>query len=812
MRHSASLLALVALLVSATAAASEAQPDAPPSPALSPTGSSAATSQLGLPLVLEGQSIGEAPAEVAGLDLVALDARSLSQVLDWRINPETLKALQAQQGFLGVDALSALGIGVVLNRSSLTLDVTLDPKARAAQEIALRSMMQPDGSVAVPAAAFAAGLTGSLQYLRSEGAFSRSTTSLDLSGFANMGGKDGLYLLYGGSIGLSGGRMDYRRDRVLAFHDDVNSALRYSAGDLYPILPTLVGDIQLAGLSIERNYQEIQPLRNVRPTGQRSFRVERPSRIEIYSNGALLRTLEVQPGVVDLRSLPAIATTSNISIVVEDSFGRREIDAFTLSSEIELLATGLSEFNLSAGLLLDDRFGSFRYGDDPVAAGFYRRGVSEGLTLGAHFAAAASVQNLGADTALLILGGLLTSSLTASHGDSGSGAAILVEYRGDPFGLGARNAQLNLRAEGRSRQYENLGSFGGDSLKLDAFAEYRFDLTDMLGLSFGASIFDRYDEPGSTRSVYAGLQASLGRAFVTATGRYAARADGSGDSGVLLTLSLPLGRMHFISANVDSGTGRSRVEFRKRRDFAIPDYDYSGFIQHAPTADEAGARARFANSRFEAEGFASHLLQDAGDTTSMGLRAQAGIAYADGTVAVGRDPGRGFALVKKSASLGSARVDVFGQGSNRRIAQANALGPAVVPQVSPYRPDNISVGIIGDNPYADVGPGEYQTDAGASTGHVIPVGTDVTLSGIVRFLRPDGAPLAARYGIARRQDGGSSEPIFTTSEGRAFIPDLRAGTYLMEFDNGRFHASVDVPSGSDGQIDLGQVIMQEGSR
>ena len=162
--------------------------------------------------------------------------------------------------------------------------------------------------------------------------------------------------------------------------------------------------------------------------------------------------------------------------------------------------------------------------------------------------------------------------------------------------------------------------------------------------------------------------------------------------------------------------------------------------------------------------------------------------------------------------LGEARVDVFGQGSNRRIAQANALGPAVVPQVSPYRPDIISVGIIGDYPYADVGPGEYQTDVGASTGHVIDVGNDVTLSGIVRFLRPDGSPLAARYGYARRPDGSQPEPIFTTSEGRAFIANLRAGTYVIEFDNGRFRASIDVPAGSEGQIDLGQVTMQEGSR
>lgn len=781
-----------------------------PVPSASAVAGSQSDSKLALPTIVDGRPGRDVSVTVRGLQVVGIDAASLADALQDAVQGEVLAQLRARTGSIRTDELSFLGIEANLNEASLVLEIALSSQSRSPQRVILPGGPRETGAQPVEAASFSVGVTGALQYLRTDGAVSRSSAALDLSGFANVGGAGGLYVLYGGLLGISGLERRFQRDAIVAFHDDQDNALRYSAGDIFPVLPRQLGDIQIAGFSLERNFQEIQPLRNVRPTGGRSFRVERPSRVEIYSNGALLRTLDVQPGLVDLRSIAAVGSSTNISIVVEDSFGRTEIDAFSLSSELELLAQDLDEFNISAGFLRDDALGPYSYDKDrPVAAGFYRRGISERLTLGAHFAGTGDVQSLGGDAALHAIGGLIVASATASRADTGTGGAAIFEYRGDPFGLADSNAQLNVQIEGRTRSYRNLASTLTDKIKLDGVAEIRFDLSDTLGVNAGASYFARYDEPGANKSLFAGLQASFGPLFATLTGRYAQRADGRDDSGVLLTVSLPIGRKHFASASADSASQRARLEFRKRRDFGIREFDYSGFVQTSRVGEDLGGRARFSNSRFEIEGVGTQQFGQASNSNAISLRAQAGVGFADGTFAVGRDPGRGFAIVKRVPSFKDILLDVYAQGSNRRVAQANDFGPAVVSQISPYRPDFLRTNILGDFPYVDIGTGTYETLPGAATGSVILVGSPASVTAIAQVVRPDGKVLAAKTGTLKKLETGETQTTFTTLEGRVFVQDLEPGKYLFSFEDGRYSAEVLVPLGAKGQIDFGTVALVE---
>ena len=63
------------------------------------------------------------------------------------------------------------------------------------------------------------------------------------------------------------------------------------------------------------------------------------------------QTIDAGPGQVDLNQIPALSLTSAITIILEDSTGRRELDSFTLANDIELLEQGLNEFNLAIGML-----------------------------------------------------------------------------------------------------------------------------------------------------------------------------------------------------------------------------------------------------------------------------------------------------------------------------------------------------------------------------------------------------------------------------------------------------------------------------
>jgi outer membrane usher protein FimD/PapC len=568
-------------------------------------------------------------------------------------------------------------------------------------------------------------------------------------------------------------------------------------------MPQLVGDVGLAGIGIDRRYEEIQPLRNVRPTGARSFVIERPSRIEVYANGALVKSFDAAPGVVDLRDIPALALSSNVSVVVEDSFGRRELDSFTLSNDLSMLAPGLSEFTLDAGLLRDSGFSGIHYSGRPTAVGAYRRGLSDAVTAGGHFAVASGYQNAGGDIAVAALNGILVGSFSVANGKRGTGGAVSVDFRGDPFGLQSRNGQLTLRADVRSRRFQTLSTFGfEDRTKFDLAADYRFDLKKRLSATMGANYFSTYDQPGANWSVFAGIQANLHRIYITATARLAKRANGDRDDGFLFTLSVPLGK-HLLTATADTSTGRGRVDFRRRPDLDVPYFDYAATVVRDPNDSQATIQGRYGTSRFEAAGY---LTQHSGDYTTSIVKLQTGLAFADGVIALGRDPGRGFAVVSRHPSLSGTAIDIFSNGTGRRAGQVNSLGPAVVPQIGSYRPDEITFNLLDPPVGYDIGTGKYQTQPGAFTGEHISIGTDAYHSAMGILVTPDGNRLSLRYGVLRAPDG-TETPIFTNGAGRAVIGNLAAGRYAIEFEGYRAH--FEVKKNAPAVVELGTVVMEK---
>src|SRR5690606_24682061 len=152
---------------------------------------------------------------------------------------------------------------------------------------------------------------------------------LVLSGFANMGGVKGLNLYFGGDVSVTGDGEGFRRDRILAFRDDPRRALRISAGDILPLQARLAGQLDMLGISFERNHQALDPLRNVRAVGRRSLVLERRSTVEVYVNGALVQSFIADPGPINIRDIPLADLSNNVSVVVEDDLGRRELEAFS---------------------------------------------------------------------------------------------------------------------------------------------------------------------------------------------------------------------------------------------------------------------------------------------------------------------------------------------------------------------------------------------------------------------------------------------------------------------------------------------------
>lgn len=779
----------------APAPAPDPAPAAAPAPFPATSGQRAPrVSRITMVPVLGGNRLPLVTAELTIIELRAIEANSLEASLGTKLAAAQRAELKREAGnFLSVARLQELGITATYDPANLTISLALAPEVVGPQTFSFTDDVRLGAAERVRPADLALGITGNLVGSRDLSDPDADTRLLyNFAGFMNIGGRDkGGYLLFGGLVDLGdNARRRFERDRLIAFKDFEGSVLRAAAGDLVAGLPVIAGEADVAGLSLERRYDALQPLRNIRPTGRRQFTLERPARIEIYANGALVQALQVDAGPVDLNRIPALSLSTNIAIIVEDATGRREIDSFTLANDIELLGAGISEFNVTAGMMRKPTQSGFAYSATPLLTGQYARGFSDVVTAGGHFAVMEDYQNVGLTFASLAPGGAVFLGGSASH-DAASGDigyALSLAYRGDPLRLSDQGNQLNFRFDYRSADYRRLSqTLAPDPVKIDMALDYRLSLTERLAVSLGGNYLEPHGQGPATRAVFGGVQASFGRVLTSATARYA-EIGGRSDQGVLATLTIPLGRNHFSTASYDSVTRQARMEARRVRDITVPEFDYGVIAEHGPLFDRLTGQARFANSRFnldvEMVGTRPAFPGGGRDQNVVNFRLQSGLAYADGTLGIGRNPGRGFVMVDRHASLREARVEVETSGVGRRAGQSNALGPAVVSQLSGYRPDNVRVSVLGAPPGYDIGPGEYLSEPGALSGVKLTIGSDAYRSALVTFVLPDGSPAKLADGVVRNLATGETSGVFTNAAGRAVLSKLAEGQYRVELAGG----------------------------
>lgn len=767
------------------------------------------TAVLNVPVITDQAQAGNVKAEISATDILRASAYDLRRVLGSRINEEVSARLLA----LGADLVPIYqvrqaGIDLRFDTAKLAIIVDIPLAARGAQtfrsgiepKLAGLEVVEPaDVSAGVTLASFTSGDLVTGQEMRSE---------LTLRGFANLGGPSGANLLYGADVSTEG---NFRRDRLVAFIDDPSKVLRYSAGDILPTQSLYGSNFDLFGVSLQRSYQELQPVRNVRPLGRRSFLLERPALIEIYVNGALLRSFNANAGPIDIEDIPVAELSNEVSIVIQDATGRREVDNFTLGNDINLLDQGLSEFAFSAGLLRDNRVSGLSYTSQPVASLFLTTGATDRLTIGGSAVLTERLQGFGAIFAFAGLGGVTQLDAAVSRDGAGMGGAVTVAYRGTPIDLGFGPAQTNLRAEYRTEDFRTLANFGFvDDIRLDLAADVRANLSQKLQMVIGGSFISRYGADQDRYGVFGGLQVQLGTLNLGATARYLRLNPTQDQASILFTMSRMLGRRSNIFGTFDTATGRGRAEFRRLRPLTLPELEFGARAEVEPEAYSLGGRFGFANSRFEAlfDTQQNFRLVSGNSENRSSLRIQTAIGFADGSWGIGRDTSRGFVMVKKHPSLADSEIRVSTGSAGRELGYSNGLGPALVPVLIPFRPQELRIAADNAPIGYNIGAGEYVAMPSARSGVVISVGSDAYHTGLAVLTTFDGQPLGLVTGRIIQVETGLERSFFTNRAGRAVFTQLAPGTYRGLVDGNQFEFEFNVPKDAPGSISLGTLKLE----
>jgi outer membrane usher protein len=758
------------------------EPDGPAA-AINPTGRQVV---LTTPVMQGAAYLGDATMTLAADGRAFIAPSRLLALLEPMLSADALVRLRtATQGRdIGKAELQAAGVALRYNSQALQLELEIAGGSRRARTLTVGNGNPASVGTYVAPADFSAYLNmrGSFDWVQQGGDTGFNAPLLFLDGAARIRG----VVLESELDWRPGGTgPDAQRRGTRLVYDDRDHLVRWAGGDLQPLARGFQSAPEIAGFSASRFYSVLEPQTIIRPRGNRSFRLDRRAVVEVRVNNQLVRRMDLEPGAYDLQDFPFTQGSNDVRLTITDEVGQVETMNFNLFLDQAQLAEGLSEFGFYAGVLSPLGFRGPQYSDTPAVSGFYRRGVSQWLTLGANGQADDRSWIAGAEAVVATpLGSFAGAGAGSDIEDIGRGWAGTLTFQRTIARRGNQVDALSLSVEGRSRNFAPIG-IG------TPFNPYRYTF----GAGYSAAI---------TETIYAGIDArhSLGRdeesdasnvrgtlgwnitPMLSLTSDVAYERDARGDRiGVFMSLVYRPSRGASVRADYDSRFDRGRLSYQAYGGSGAGAYALSADVERSTIGAGITANGTYYGNRAEV-GF-SHFgafENDLGSSTSQrsSMRFGTAFAFADGAFAMGRPIYDAFAIVKAHPTLKGADVLVDPSGGSH-FANTGALGMALQGSLPSYSERSILTTAPEAPISANLGAGSFRLMPPYRGGYALTVGSDYNVSAVGRLLDRQGAPLSLITGTASEIAKPGNEPLtlFTNSEGRFGLTGLAPGVWRI---------------------------------
>lgn len=584
-------------------------------------------------------------------------------------------------------------------------------------------------------------------------------------------------------------------------YDMPEDAQRWSAGAIQMTPGGFLSWPALRGISLQKSYQSLQPLRDIRATGQRSFRLERDAEVELQMNGMPFRRVALRAGDYDLDDLPLANGVNALRVVVKGeaaSDPETYLD-FAIPFNRLLLAPEVTEWAFAVG---DAGDGSAVAITVPVAAGLYRRGIRENMTVSLSGELTRGGLALNANALMQTSLGLVSIDTAARmFPDGGMSHAFGTTFELTPA-LGAAPTLVSLAwvdREWRSLSYNDADQFTlGLARSFDLGAEIHATLSLDAAIDDGAAL-------GSAIALNKRLNSSVS-ASVFATYQTPLGARDEQDASALMVL----GRLHFQLGDYgDLSLTRShegRLDMAFAQEMSTPSTQWSLDMRGEPGHDgalhESSARLGVTTAMMEASITHDRAFQrfaSGTGPTRTAASAAAGIAFADGQVAIGRPVRGAFAIVQPHPDLAASTL---------KVNEAKGIGagaPVLVGNLPAYAPARVLYDFEGLPEDAVTGAGAFHLKPAYRSGHALTAGAGIAASvtGVLTTLMDE--PLALISGRLTALDTDVT-PIdtFTDENGRFTVEGVSQGrwrftvasTPLTEYE-------FEVPPDARGLLDIG---------
>jgi len=625
-------------------------------------------------------------------------------------------------------------------------------------------------------------------------------TAVDAAGEA--GARFGEYFFNGDAYSvqdpLTGSRRQARLSTSLT-RDRRDTLERTVFGDFLAAQPGPLGSsLRLGGVSFSRRFN-IDPY-FVRFPGQVvAGTATLPSEVFVYSNGVLVRRERVQPGTFELQNLVNVPGLQMTEVVVRDVMGNEQRIADPFYYSESLLRPGLTEYSFDAGFERREYgLSSANYGR-PGFTAFYRRGLANGLTLGAHAEGLDARGNAGPSASFGVgTLGVLTLDAAASHSENGQGGAVSAIHT---FHSTRWSTNVALRLEDRSFARAAPDVLG--PRRYDFAATVSHALTAESSVSLTSTATAPWQAP-MDRSTSLGYRRRMTReVYFSASARHT--------SGVITANELLL----TVSWNFDSGGLRHLANLQARKD----SFGSGGLLQlsggnaeseglvyrlNAETRDDGGGSHQLVNPMVQWNGRRAVLRGESfydsathSDRTQLGV--QGGIAGVDGEWAMTRPVVDSFAIVKVGTVPG---VRVY--ANNQVVGTTDSAGTVFVPRLASYFENPVAIEDR-DLPVNYIVPQARVIVSPALRSGVLLDFRAHAVTAVAGRLVSEGRAFADAQGEVRV--AGEAREILTSRDGSFYLEQLTAGRYegTATRPDAICRFTLDVPASSEVVTDLGEV-------
>ncbi|AZN36364.1 fimbria/pilus outer membrane usher protein [Iodobacter ciconiae] len=727
-----------------------------------------------LNITLNGLSKGDLEArleaDIYWLDADALQDMGLSEV-------KGSSQLFAGRRFVRLDQIS--GVKASLDLDLLQASLEADPALLPLQtsHFSQQNLIQP----------WQGGLSAYLNYSVSASRDMSGQTGLGLAPVLNIASQG--WNLRSRHDYQSQGQGWLRLDSTLSY-DRPDQMMRITLGDISTTAGALGRGVSMAGIGVSRVFS-MQPYFETKPGLSGGAPITSPSKAEIYVNGVVVKNLDLQPGMYQFQDLSYFSGFQDISVVVRDQFGNRQVYNLPYYFDDSLLKAGLHEFNYNFGAERKEGFDHYR---GLAFSGLHRYGVGDYLTLGLRAERTSVHQSAGA-LANIRLGdyGVLGAAVSWARNGNDQGQASLLNYRYE-------ERAFNIRAMLQQQSPHYLPSV--------------FDLpvparNGSVGFGFGSQRFGNWgvdfmrQTGGTAQSSHAlrlGFSANPVRDFSVSASLSLQNSAAQG----FVNLTWLFDGMQTLGVGMQRDElNRQRINAYYAKNTPVGEgwgYRFNTEHDHFGASLDAYVQGRFAQSQLIA-----HARQHDG-RSSYKVAAEGAVAYVDGQWGVSRPINQSFALVQ---SEGLSKVGVT--QNSQLIGHTDEDGYLWVPDLSNYGQQQIAL-IQDDIPIEYTLP-QLRLDImpGQNMGRKIVFSARKVRAFETRILDEQQQPYMNTP--LRLMRPGDELFAMTDINGRIYLEDIVPGKYTFEIRTKGIScmAWIEVPDMAGEVLDLGDLICGRGA-